>query len=57
MHQTLHVGRLGCAVHDDGALAAIPGGNRRDRRVVLVVGKCVFELHHRIAVIEELGRG
>ena len=57
MHQTLHVGRLGRAVHYDGALAPIPGRNRRDRRVVLVVGERVLEFHHRVAVIEKLGRG
>ena len=57
MHQTLHVGRLGRAVHYDGALAPIPGRNRCDRRVVLVVGERVLEFHHRVAVIEKLGRG
>ena len=57
MHQAGDVGRLDRrAVDDDGALAAIPARNRLDRRVVLVVGKAIFELDHRVAVAEERGR-
>ena len=57
VHQARDVRRIdGRAVDDDGALAAIPARNRLDRRVVLVIGKAILELDHRVAVAEERGR-